>query len=134
LDGLNGTQTNDPLIWNPSGLTTITGSLTRSIEDAAQEGIVGYSYTSARLRLDHEYQRNVLLRFSAGVQHVDYLQGGGQSNGFSLGAGVTWLLNRHMRLSATYDFTDQTGSSNPTLQTTGSYTRSIGLLTLRFAM
>ena len=62
------------------------------------------------------------------------LQGGGQSNGFSLGAGVTWLLNRHMRLSATYDFTDQTGSSNPALQTTGSYMRSIGLLTLRFAM
>jgi hypothetical protein len=122
------------VIWNPSGMTTVTGSLTRSIEDAAQEGIAGYTYTSARLRLDHEYQRNVLLRFSAGVQHADYLQGGGQSNGFSLGEGVTWLLNRHLRLSATYDFTDQTGSNNPTLQTTGSYTRSIGLLTLRFAL
>jgi hypothetical protein len=122
------------LIWNPSGLTTVTGSLTRSIEDAAQEGIAGYTYTSARLTLDHEYQRNVLLRLSAGVQRADYLQGGGQSNGFSLGAGVTWLLNRNLRLSADYNFTDQTSTSNPTLLTTGSYTRSIGLLTLRFAL
>jgi hypothetical protein len=122
------------LIWNPSGLTTITGSLTRSIEDAAQEGIAGYTDTSARLTLDQEYRRNVLLRVSAGVQRADYLQGGGQSNGFSIGAGVTWLLNRHMRLSANYDFTDQRSDSNPTLLTTGSYTRSIGLLTLRFAL
>jgi hypothetical protein len=122
------------LSWNPSGLTTVTGSLTRSIEDAAQEGIAGYTYTSARLTLDHEYRRDVLLRVSAGVQRADYLQGGGQSNGFSIGAGVTWLLNRHMRLSANYDFTDQRSDSNPTLLTTGSYTRSIGLLTLRFAL
>ena len=49
-------------------------------------------------------------------------------------SGVTWLLNRHMRLSANYDFTDQRSDSNPTLLTTGSYTRSIGLLTLRFAL
>ena len=63
------------------------------------------------------------------LQHADYLQGGGQSTGFSLGGGVTWLMNRNMRLSATYDFTDQSGSS-ATLQTTGNYTRSLGLLTL----
>jgi hypothetical protein len=122
------------LIWNPSGMTTVTGSLTRSIEDAAQEGIAGYTYTSARLKLDHEYRRDVLLRLSAGVQSADYLQSGGRSNGFSLGAGVSWLLNRHMRLSADYNFTDQRSTNSPTLQTTGSYTRSIGLLTVRFAL
>jgi hypothetical protein len=122
------------LIWSPSGLTTVTAALNRSIEDAAQEGIIGYTYTSARLTLDHEYQRNVLVRLSAGVQHADFLQGGGQANGFSAGAGVSWLLNRHMRLSATYDFTDQRGTSNPVLLTSGSYTRSIGLLTLRLAL
>jgi hypothetical protein len=122
------------LIWSPSGLTTVTATLTRSIEDAAQEGIAGYTYTSARLVADHELQRNVLLQVSAGMQHADFLQGGGQATGVSLGGGITWLLNRQMRLSATYDFTDQRGSSNPTLLTTGSYTRSIGLLTWRLGM
>jgi hypothetical protein len=122
------------LIWSPSGMTTVTATLTRSIEDAAQEGIAGYTYTSGRLVLDHEYQRNVLLQVYAGVQRADFLQGGGQASGVSLGGGVTWLLNRNMRLSATYDFTDQRGSSSPTLLTTGNYTRSVGLLTLRLGM
>jgi hypothetical protein len=120
--------------WNPSGMTTLTATLTRSIEDAAQEGIAGYTYTSGRLVLDHEARRNLLLQASASLQYADYLQGGGHSGGFSLGAGATWLLNRHMRVSATYDFTDQRGTSSPTLQTTGNYVRSIGLITLRFGM
>ena len=122
------------LIWSPSGLTTVAATLTQSIEDAAQEGVAGYSYTSARLTIDHEYRRDVLLRLSAGLQHADFLQGGGQANGFNFGAGVSWLLNRHMRVTADYDFTDQRSTSNPTLPTTGSYTRSIGLLALRFAL
>ncbi|HEY6439408.1 MAG TPA: outer membrane beta-barrel protein [Acetobacteraceae bacterium] len=122
------------LIWSPGGLTTFTATLTREIEDAAQEGNAGYTFTSARLVLDHEYLRNVLLQVSAGAQRANFLQGGGQASDYSVGAGVTWLLNRNMRLSATYDFTDQKGSSSPTLLTTGNYTRSIGLLTLRFGM
>ena len=57
--------------------------------------------------VDHEYLRNVLLHGFVAVQRADFLQGGGQSSGFSLGGGVTWLVNRNVRLSATYDFTDQ---------------------------
>ena len=122
------------LIWSPSGLTTITTTLMRSIEDAAQEGIAGYTYTRARVTVDHEYLRNILLQVSAGVQRAEYLPAGGQSTAFLFGAGVTWLINRHMRLAATYDFTDQRGSNSPSLQTTGNYARSIGLLTLRFGL
>lgn len=122
------------VIWNPTGMTTLTATLTRSIEDAAQEGIAGYTFTSARLSLDHEYMRNVLLHASVGVQRADFLQGGGEASGISLGGGATWLINRNLRLSATYDFTDQHGTSSQTLQTTGNYTRGIGLLTLRVGM
>ncbi len=120
--------------WNPSGMTTVTATLTRSIEDAAQEGIVGYTYSKARVAVDHEYLRNVLLQAYASYQHADYLPSGGYANSLSLGGGATWLINRHLRLSATYDFTDQHGTASSTLQTTGNYTRSIGLLTLRVAM
>ena len=65
---------------------------------------------------------------------ANYLPAGGHAGSLSLGGGATWLINRHMRLSATYDFTDQHGSSSPTLQTTGNYTRSIGLLTLHLGI
>jgi len=122
------------LSWNPSGMTTVTATLTRSIEDAAQEGIVGYTYSKARVAVDHEYLRNVLLQASASYQHAEYLPSGGHANAATLGAGATWLINRHLRLSATYDFTDQHATASSTLQTTGNYVRSIGLLTLRVAM
>ena len=122
------------LIWSPNGMTTVTATLTRSIEDAAQESIVGYTYTSARVVVDHEYLRNVLLQASASVQRADFLQAGGHANGFSLGGSATWLINRHMRLSATYDLAGQRGSSSPAPLTTGNYTRSIGMLTLRVGM
>jgi hypothetical protein len=122
------------LIWAPSEVTTVTARLTRSIEDAAQDGVVGYTYTAARLVVDHELLRNVMLQGYAGVQQANFLQGGGTSNGVSLGGGVTWLVNRNVRVAATYDFTDQHGSNSPTVQTSGSFTRNIGLLTLRLGM
>ena len=122
------------VIWSPSGMTDVTASLARGTEDAAQEGIVGYTYTRARVVLDHECLRNVLLQASASVQYDNYLQGGGHDSRLAIGAGVTWLINRHLRLSATYDFTDQHGTASSTLQTTGNYTRSVALLTLRVGM
>ena len=39
-----------------------------------------------------------------------------------------------MQLSASYDFYDQHSAANPTLLTTGSYVRSLALLTLRLGL
>ncbi len=126
------------LIWTPNGLTTVTATLTQSIEDAAQEGTAGYTYTTAKLRLDHEYLRNVLLHASAGAQRAVFTQGGGTQNGVTLGAGITWLMNRNLRLSADYAFNAQQGAPNtqPGAQSgsSGNYNGNIVLIALRFAM
>ena len=116
--------------WSPSGLTTITGTLTRSIEDAAQEGVAGYTYTSARLEIDHEYLRNVLLHGGASLQRADFLQGGGAQTSYSVAAGVTWLMNRRMRISATEAFTDLRSTQGQPASLGGSYFRAVTLLTL----
>jgi hypothetical protein len=117
------------LIWSPSGMDTVTATLTRSIEDAAQEGVSGYTYTAGTLIYDHEYARDILLQLTGGVQRADFLQGAGGQTALLFGAGVTWLIDRQMSASATYDFNDQQGGS---VGTAGPFTRSIGLLTLRF--
>jgi hypothetical protein len=117
------------VIWSPSGLDTVTGTLTRSIEDAAQEGVVGYTYTAATVTLDHEYCRDILLQASTGLQRADFLQGGGRQTALLMGVGVTWLVNRQMRLSATYNFNDQQGGGSGTA---GAFNRSVGLVTLRY--
>jgi hypothetical protein len=131
------------VIWTPTGLTTVTARLARFIEDASTEGTAGYTYTTARLIVDHEYLRNVLLQGRAGVQLAQYMQSGsGTQTSFSVGGGVNWLMNRNMRLSADYDFTTQTSGSNttfngqPNLTTinTGAYNRNLVLVALHFGL
>jgi hypothetical protein len=122
------------IAWMPSGLTTVTAVFTRSMEDAAQEGVSGFILTAGKSTVDHELQRDLLLRASAGLQRADFLQGGTPQTGYSLGVGATWLVNRRAQVSATYDFTGQQGSGTATLPLSGSYTRSLALLTLRFGL
>ena len=145
------------VIWTPTGLTTVTGTVSRTIEDVTAEGTEGYVYNNANIVVDHEYLRNVLLQGRVGFQAAQFL-GGGSQDSYSIGGGVTWLLNRHMRLSANYDYVDQHGSSsgntngvltpvilntgttltsavlNPNTLTTGSYTQSLFLVTLHLGL
>ncbi len=122
------------IAWMPSGLTTVTAAFTRSMEDAAQEGVAGFTYTTARLTLDHELRRDLLLHTYVGLQQADFLQGGTPQTSAALGVGATWLVNRRLRLSATYDFTGQRGSGTAALPLSGDYTRGLALLTLRFGL
>jgi hypothetical protein len=88
--------------------------------------------------VDPESRRNILLQGYAGVQYADYPQGGGTQTITNVGANVTWLINRKLRLIGSYDFSKGT-ASNTTTSTipnfpTGNYTRNIYLLTLRVGL
>jgi hypothetical protein len=119
--------------WSPSGLTTVTAVVSRDTEDAAQEGVSGLVYTSARLIIDHEYLRDLLLRASVGLQRADFFQGGNQT-GMTAGLKVTWVLNRNMRLLFTYDQTDLHGSGTPAGPPVTGYSRGVGLVTMRLGL
>ena len=133
------------VIYTPTGLTTVTGSARRQIEDTQAEGTAGYTFTTVGLVVDHELQRNILLQGRANFQAAQFLQGNGTSTSYTLGAGVNWLVNRRVRLSADYDATQQSGSNSGVLSlaqqtttlstaqanstiTTGNYSRNVVLL------
>ena len=97
------------VIWTPTELTTVTAGLLRAIEDPTQAGSSGYTYTMLDLRVDHEYARNLLVSASAGVDLVSYLQNGGTQAGYYGRVGITWLINRDMRLGAQYTYSVQNG-------------------------
>ena len=63
-----------------------------------------------------------------------FRSGSTQQTSVTLGVGATWLMNRRVQLSATYDFTGQRGSGTATLPISGDYMRSLALLTLRFGL
>jgi hypothetical protein len=120
------------LTWNPTGMTTVRASLTRSIEDAAQEGVSGFTYTAGKLGIDHELMRDVLINASAGLRHAAYLQGGQQS-GATVGTGITWLANRYARVSATYDLNTTRGAGPLNTAATG-FARDVALMTVRLGL
>jgi hypothetical protein len=125
--------------WSPTGLTTLTGTLTRAVEEPLTAGTSGFVLTSANLVLDHELMRNILLQGRAGGQYAQYLQGGTQTN-LTAGGGVTWLLNRNARVSLEYDFVKQSGISqtsatgNLNTLTTGQFDQHLAALTLHLAL
>lgn len=127
------------VIYTPTGLTTITASVRRAIEEPQSESTSGFTYTGLSLVVDHEYLRNVLLQARAAVRRVEYFQGGGKGIGTSFGAGVTWLVHNRLSLFANYRFDRQDGSSNRTLmfQTSASlpsYTRNVLLIGARWQL
>ena len=118
------------LIWQPTGLTTVTLRALRTIEDAADENVAGYDLNSARLQVDHELRRNILLTGYVGLQHVNYIGADATQTFYGGGAGITYLVNRHVRVEVTDDIVSLTGT-----QTFGpSYTQNIALVTLKLAM
>lgn len=130
LSGISAPITELDVIWTPTRLTTVTGRVTRSIQSALTTQANGFTYTDARLSVDQEYRRNVLLQGYGEVQQGVFQSGGGTQNVFSAGASATWLLNRRISLIGRYDFTDSTDSTNSTLNST----RSLARLELAFQL
>ncbi len=127
------------VIWTPTGVLTATGTLSRAVQAPQSAGTNGFVLTSANLVVDYELERNILLQGRGGAQYAQYLQGGAQSN-FTLGGGVSWLLNRKLRLSLDYDSTRQSGAvdfstpSNLNTLVTSSYSQTLVALTLHVAL
>jgi opacity protein-like surface antigen len=120
--------------WSPTGMTTVRATATRGIADAAQTGLSSFTYTSGRLTVDHELLRDVLLNASVTVRQATFNPSGGQQFGIAAGAGATWLVNRNLRLSLTYDFADVRNAHLPAGTVAGDYTRGLTLLTLRLGL
>ncbi len=129
------------VIWTPTGLTTVTGSLSREIGAPATSGTNGAIYTRASLVADHELLPNLFVQARGSIAYLQYLQnGGGTQTEESVGGGVTWLVNQYARVSLSYDFTRQNGNSSTAIssalstQTTGSFMQHVVALTLHFGL
>jgi hypothetical protein len=127
-------------IWTPTGVLTVSGVLSRSIEDPESGGTNGFILSQGHLVVDYELTRSILLQGRGGFQYAQYLGAGDQTN-YTFGAGVTWLLNRKLRLALDDDYTKQSGlgSLNQVLTPiegsfqSGQYSQNLLALTLRVA-
>lgn len=128
LGAVTGPIAEVAVIWTPSGLTTVGLSLARRLEDAAELAAVSYTFSQARVSLDHELRRHILLRATLDVQQAEYQQRSGLDRSVNLGVSATWLVNRSLRVSAGWDY----GTRQPA--TGGAVNESVTLLRLRLAL
>lgn len=106
------------LIWNPTGLTTVTGRYARTIEDATTDTVTGFTYDRLSLIVDHELYRFLLLQGHVRLESANYQGSSLQQTNYGAGAGVTYLINRNLQAALSYEFIEHTSSNgivNPTL-------------------
>ena len=125
--------------WTPTRLTTMTASAIRDIQDAADDNVAGFTYTTGKLSIDHEYRRDLLLSIHTQVQRAELasrlvnvpelLQTAGSQTILNIGVGATWYLSRMMRVSATYDHNDRHAGGG-----LGNYSQNVALLSVSFQL
>ncbi len=116
------------VVWAPTRLTTVTGTATRRIEDSADEASQGFTYTRGRVVVDHELLRNVLLQAYGQLEYADYLQNGRTESVETVSGSSTWLLDRHLKMSASYTFERYTSNQ------AAAFNRSVALLQFTFGL
>lgn len=126
------------LIYNPTAVTTVSGTLARRIQDSSDETTAAATTLSARLRVDYELRRNLILTANGTVARNSYASGGSQLQ-FGGGLGSTYLLNRFAAVSAKYDLIVRS-SSNVNflnlngLSAAGNFTDHVIQLQLRLSL
>jgi hypothetical protein len=110
LGTASGLSVDTQLEWFPSQLTTVTISGSRSVDDVALSGSPIVVVKKARLTVDHELLRNLIITGDADWRSSDYRSISRSDDHLELSAEATWLLNRRVGLYGGYAWISQDSS------------------------
>lgn len=106
LKPLSGPAFEGQVMLMPSQLTTITVAAARTIEESIRESSVSYTRTAARVTVDYELLRNLIVTGELRAEHRDYPQRGTVTDGIGV-LGAQLLLNRNLAVTANYQRTER---------------------------
>lgn len=90
------------VLWNVTGLTSITTSARRSIQDTFTGTSASAFLDRVGASVDHELFRNLLLSFNTEYLHISYQRSRRTDNYIGLTLGATYMMNRHLDLNVSY--------------------------------
>jgi len=102
------------LDWAVTQLTTVTGEVTRKLEETTLAGSSARERTTVRVGVDHELLRNLILSGNAGVRYDEFEGASREDDYLLLGAGATYLVNRNLYVRGGWDYVNR--DSNATGQ------------------
>ena len=107
LVNLNGIVADASLIWNATGLTTVTLGATSRAEETVLPGVSGALRRDVSLTVDHALRRWLIWTVRAGYGFDDYKSNGSldrQDTRTSLGTALVYKLNREVSLKGEYRY------------------------------
>lgn len=104
LQTVSGPTFGGLITWNVTGLTTVKGSITRSVEESTLANASGFFATEYKATVDHELLRNLLIGASLSALVDDYKGISRTDNYYRGGAYARYLMNRNLYLTARYDY------------------------------
>jgi hypothetical protein len=107
LSTVEGISYGGALTWNVTELTTVKGSIARTVEESTLSGASGYLATAYTASVDHELLRNLLVGFRLGLTNNDYEGISREDDVYTAGAYGRYLMQRNLYLSLNYNYTNR---------------------------
>lgn len=112
LTTVDGLSAGTNITWNVTPLTTVIGTVSRTISETTLNAASGDLSSTAQARVDHELLRNLILsgrlgftqdKFEGTSRKDDYLKGMFQAK---------YMMNRNFYLTLLYEHTDRNSSTS----------------------
>jgi hypothetical protein len=110
-------EANAPLVggrieWNVTGKTSVVLEGTRTMEDTGLTGYSGFIASGGSATVTHELRRNLLAEVNFGATRSDYVgTAERQDDDLSAGAGLRYLMTKHLYSDLFYNWTDRTSTN-----------------------
>jgi len=127
----SGAQVRGKVEYFPTQLTTVTLLASRNVQDSGIAGAAGYLSSAAGLQVDHELLRNVILTARGDYERATYRGITRKDDRYNVSLGGTYLVNRNIGLSLTYNYLNQS-SSGASAGFEFDDNRFIGTITLQY--
>jgi hypothetical protein len=100
------------LLWNITGLTSLSATLDRSVIETVSSGNSGYVRTASRINIDHALRRNIMLGAFLGLNSDDYIATTPgaferEDKAHLMGLNIEYKPFRGASLGARYDYSDR---------------------------
>ncbi|OTE97716.1 hypothetical protein BCS42_14330 [Crenothrix sp. D3] len=112
LSTISGVAGGLTLKWTPTGLTTVTSDVTRSINETTQVGSTGFFSTAFTTTVEHELLRNLTLSAQGGYTYNEYIGGNFPNPArtesvYLASVGAKYLLNRYLFANTSYQYNNR---------------------------
>jgi hypothetical protein len=104
LQDLRGVVFDASLVWAATGLTTATLTANSRAEESTVAGVSGALRRDVALQIDHAFRRWLIGTLKFGYGYDQYIGNGRDDVRTSLGAAITYKLNREFSLKGEYRY------------------------------